>query len=102
MGLGEIDHLLPAQEDHLPVRDAGRLNPVTGVRHDLLLLHGHLQHPAQRAVVAVHRARGQSGGDLVVEPVLDLVCGQAADPVRTEAGQHVLGDVPLVGLLGER
>src|SRR5579884_4362902 len=80
----------------------GRLNPFARVGQDAFLLDRHLQHPPQRPVVAVHRARGQTGRHLVVEPVLDLIGGQAADAAVAEAGQDVLVDVAAVRLLGQR
>src|SRR5437667_3175786 len=53
---------------------------------DLLLLYRALQDPPQRAVVAMDRRRRDPRGDLVVEPVLDLVGRQPAQSVRAETG----------------
>ena len=78
----------------------GRVGPVARVRLGALLVDGHLEQPAQRAVVAVHRTGREAGLELVVEPVLDLVRGDVAQPVRTEVWQDVLVEVAAVGLLG--
>jgi len=71
--LGESDHLVPIEERHLPLRDTRWVHALARVGQDLLLLNGHLQHAAKRSVVAMSRRWGDAGGDLVVQPVLDLV-----------------------------
>lgn len=101
-GLGQVDALLPGEERHLPLRDPWRLDPVTGVGRDALLLDRHLQHAAQRAEVAVDRGRGEAVGDLVEEPGLDLVGREPAEPVGAEAREDVAPQVAGVGLLGGR
>jgi hypothetical protein len=50
----------------------------------------------------MNRARRHAGGDLVHQPVLDLVGRQAADPVAAEAGEEVLLEVAPVGVLRRR
>ena len=49
--------------------------------------------------MTVHRAGGQAGLELVVQPVLDLLGRQPAEPVRAEPRQHVALEVAPVGLL---
>jgi hypothetical protein len=56
----------------------------------------HLQHASDEPVVTVDRRRCDAGGDLVVQPVLDLIRRQASQPVRAESREHVLVEVSLV------
>ena len=100
--LGEPDRLIPVEERHLPLRDPRRVDALARVGQDLLLLHRDLQHAAKRPVVPMHRRRRDASGDLVVQPVLDLVGRQLPEPVRTEPRQHVLVEVTAVGLLRRR
>jgi hypothetical protein len=99
VGLGQLDCLLSREEQHLPRRDRRRLDPVTGIGVDALLLDRHLQHSPQDPVVAMHRA----GGDAA-----ELRCGWARprfeDAMRelsarleAELGEH-LAEVVLDGV----
>jgi hypothetical protein len=65
-----------------------------------LLVHRDLQDTPKGSVVAVDRRRCEAGGDLVVEPVLDLVGRESSEPVGAEPRKDVPPQVPCVGLLG--
>ena len=67
-GLGQVDGLLLREEGHLAARDARRLDTITRVDRELLLLDRHLQHAAQGPVVAMDRRGREPGGEL--PPVL--------------------------------
>jgi hypothetical protein len=71
------------------MRQLRRVHSITRVHQDLLLLHGDLEDAAQRPVVAMDRRRGQAEGQLVVQPILDLVGRQVADAVGAEAGTYL-------------
>jgi hypothetical protein len=79
-----------------------RLDPLAGVRRNLLLLDRDLEHASQHAVVPMNRRRRDACGDLVVEPVLDLVGRKPAEAVRAEPRQQVPFQVARVGLLCRR
>jgi hypothetical protein len=99
---GESDHLVPIEERHLPLRDTRRVDALARVCQDLLLLNGDLQHAPKGPVVPMNRRCGDTAGDFVVQPVLDLVGRQLTKAVRTESRQHVLVEVPAIGLLRRR
>ena len=99
MGLGEVDRLTPGQEGHLSLRHPGRLDGGARIGRQLLLLDGDLEHASERAVVAVDRAGGEAGVELVVQPVLDLLGREPPEAIRAEPGQHVALEVAPIGLL---
>jgi hypothetical protein len=98
VGLSKAKGLVPVEEDHVALGNAGRVYSVTRVVHDLLLLHGDLQHAAQRPVVPVHRARRRALLHFIVEPLFDFLGWKPSHPVGTKPWQHVLLEIPAIRL----
>ena len=100
------------RRDGSPPPSRGTSSPASGPGAGRLVSHGlarifcfwtaTCEHAPQRSVVAMHRRRRDAGGDLVVEPVLDLVGRKLAESVRTEPRQHVPVEIASVGLLRRR
>ena len=95
----------PAPSEHRHLASSGTFGGRTrshGLVSEPVLLDGGLQHPPQGPVVAVDRRRRQALAELVVEPVLDLLGRQPAEPDGAEAREDVPVEVAPVGLLRRR